>query len=157
MPHTSPQGVRRHDRSSAHGLIGVRAIPIAVLAACIAHSTAAHAQPRYTSGNWENLGCQKVGFIRDRDTIQVGRREGRFSAIRLRVAGNDIFLQDLTVIYGNGAPDRLQVRSDIRAGGQTRAIDLKGAARAIRSIEMTYRSRPNFKGQATVCVEGRHR
>jgi hypothetical protein len=118
---------------------------------------AADAQPRRGAGNWEQLGCQRVGFIRDRDTIRVGRGEGRFSAIRLRVAGNDIFLQDLTVVYGNGNPDRLQVRSDIRAGGQTRAIDLKGAARAIQSIELTYRSRPNFKGQATVCVEARHR
>lgn len=107
-------------------------------------------------GAWEQLGCQKVGFIKDKDVINVGRKEGRFTAIRLRVSGNKVHLLDLKVIYGNGQPDDLQVRREIRAGGQTRAIDLKGRDRFIDRIEMTYRSRPSFKGQATVCVEGRH-
>ena len=41
----------------------------------------------------------------------------------------------------------------IRAGGQTRALDLKGDRRVIKEIEMKYHSQPNFKGQATVCVD----
>jgi hypothetical protein len=45
------------------------------------------------------------------------------------------------------------VRSEIRAGGQTRPLDLRGERRAIKQIEMKYRSQPNFKGQATVCVD----
>ena len=44
---------------------------------------------------------------------------------------------------------------EIRAGGQTRTLDLKGERRrAIKEIEMVYRSQPSFKGQATVCVDG---
>lgn len=113
-------------------------------------------QQRPRPGSWEQLGCQKVGFIKDRDVINVGRKEGRFSAIRLNVRGNKIHLLDLKVIYGNGQPDDLQVRRQIPAGGQTRAIDLKGRDRFIDRIEMTYRSRPSFRGQATVCVDGRH-
>jgi hypothetical protein len=46
------------------------------------------------------------------------------------------------------------VHSVIRAGRETRALDLKGRDRAIDRIDMVYRSRPNFRGQATVCVEG---
>lgn len=103
---------------------------------------------------WEQLGCQSVGFATDRDVIRVGRDEGRFSAIRLAVSGNKIYLNDLKVVYANGNPDDLQVRSEIRAGGQTRAIDLKGERRAIRQIEMVYRSQPNFRGQARVCAYG---
>ena len=113
-------------------------------------------RPSPGHGRWDQLGCQKVGFIKDRDVIRVGRREGRFTAIRLLVSGNKIHLMDLKVVYGNGQPDDLQVRREIRAGGQTRAIDLKGRKRFIDRIEMTYRSRPSFRGQATVCVEGRH-
>jgi hypothetical protein len=106
-------------------------------------------------GRWENLGCQKVGFVVDRDVIRVGRQEGRFSAIRLKVRGNAVYMADLKVVYANGAPDDIQVRSEIRAGGETRPLDLRGQRRAIRQIEMVYRSKPSFKGQATVCVEGR--
>jgi hypothetical protein len=47
------------------------------------------------------------------------------------------------------------VREEIRAGGQTRPIDLRGRARTIDRVEMVYRAEPNFRGRATVCVEGR--
>ena len=105
--------------------------------------------------HWEQLGCQKVGFLVDRDAIKVGRREGKFKAIRLEVSGNTVYMNDLKVIYGNGAPDDINVRSEIRDGGQTRPLDLKGRGeRAIDRIEMTYRAKPNFKGSAKVCVSG---
>jgi hypothetical protein len=52
------------------------------------------------------------------------------------------------------APDDLHVRSEMRDGGQTRAIDLQGRERAIDRIEMVYRAKPNFKGSAKICVSG---
>lgn len=104
---------------------------------------------------WTQLGCRTVSFIgRDRDSIQVGRREGRFKAIRLAARGNDVEMLDLKVVYANGEPDDIPVRSLIRQGSQTRPLDLRGRERAIQQIDMTYRSRPNFRGQATVCAEG---
>jgi hypothetical protein len=109
---------------------------------------------RRGNDHWEELGCQKVGFVVDRDVIKVGRREGRFRAIRLEVSGNSVFMNDLKVVYANGAPDDLHVRSEIRDGGQTRAIDLQGRERAIDRIEMVYRAKPNFKGSAKICVSG---
>lgn len=103
----------------------------------------------------ELLGCRSVGFINDRDVIPVGRQDGKFRAIQLRVQGNAIEMRDLAVVYGNGARDDLPVRSFIAAGGETRWIDLRGANRFIRRIELTYASRPNFRGQAEVCAFGR--
>lgn len=104
---------------------------------------------------WEELGCQRVGFLVDRDIIRVGRNEGRFSALRLDVSDNKIFIEQFRVIYGNGTSDEFRVREEIRPGGQTRPIDLRGERRVIRQIEMVYRSQPNFRGQARVCVSGR--
>ena len=112
------------------------------------------AAPLTAQAAWEQLGCRKVGFLVDKDVIHVGRSEGKFRSIRLQVSGNKVHMMDLKVIYANGAPDDIPVREEIRAGGQTRALDLKGERRAIKDIEMVYRSQPNFKGEATVCVEG---
>ena len=103
---------------------------------------------------WVQLGCKAVGFRVDRDVVPVGRAEGRFTAIRLRVQGNLVHMLDLKVIYAGGEPDDLPVRADIRPGGQTRPLDLRGRDRAIRQVEMVYRSAPNLRGQATVCVDG---
>jgi hypothetical protein len=104
---------------------------------------------------WVELGCQRVSlFGKDRDSIRVGRREGRFKAVRLHVRGADVEILDLRVIYTNGEPDDIQVRHFIRQGDRTRPLDLRGRERSIDRVEMVYRTVPNFKGQATVCVEG---
>jgi hypothetical protein len=105
---------------------------------------------------WADLGCRDVSFVgRDRDTIRVGRREGRFKAIRLVARGNDVEMLDLKVVYANGDPDDIEVRSVIRAGERTRRLDLRGRDRAIRQIDMVYRSRPDVRGgRATVCAQG---
>ena len=104
---------------------------------------------------WVELGCKRVSlFGVDRDAIHVGRREGRFKSIRLNVRGADINMLDLRVVYGNGEPDHIPVRSVIRQGDRTRPLDLRGWERVIDRIEMTYLTIPNFKGQATVCAEG---
>ena len=42
------------------------------------------------------------------------------------------------------------------AGMAPMPIDLKGERRSIDRIEMKYRSRPSFRGEATVCVYGLH-
>ena len=130
---------------------------LAVLAAALLctgmAATDAHAQRR--EGRWVELGCKEVAFLgTDRDSIRVGRREGRFKAIRLEARGNDVEMIDLKVIYANGDPDDIPVRSLIRQGTRTRALDLRGRERAIREIVMVYQKRLNFRGKATVCVEG---
>lgn len=103
---------------------------------------------------WEELGCQKVGFLGDRDVIKVGRREGRFKAIRLLVSENAVYIMNLKVVYANGAPDDISVKSEIKQGGQSGPLDLKGRDRAIDRVELVYRAKPNFKGSARVCVQG---
>ena len=76
-------------------------------------------------GVWVRLGCQSVGFTVDRDVIRVGRREGRFKAIRLTASGNRVHMISLRVVYANGEPDDIPVRSELRPGVPTRALDLR--------------------------------
>jgi hypothetical protein len=104
---------------------------------------------------WVELGCRQVSFDgRDRDTIRVGRSEGRYRAIRLTARGSDIEMVRLAVVYANGSPDELDVRRVIRRGDRTGALDLRGRNRAIRRIDMVYRQRGNDRGRPMVCAEG---
>lgn len=111
--------------------------------------------PPRPRAHWEQLGCQKVGFGADRDVIKVGRREGRFSAIRLRVERSDVLILNLKVVYARGAADDFEVKKRIRAGDATPPLDLRGERRAINRVEMVYTSIPSFKGSARLCVDGR--
>jgi hypothetical protein len=121
----------------------------AFAAAQLAAAPAARAQQA-----WVQLGCRDVNWAVDRDIIRPARRDGRFSAVRLRVIGNDVRMLDLKVVYGGGAPDDLPVRAVIRAGGQSGALDLRGRDRAIDRVEMIYEARRGFRGRAVVCVDG---
>jgi len=99
------------------------------------------------------FGVQNVGFIRDRDVIRVGANLGQFDRIQLRVLDNDVFISELDVIYVDGTTQKLIVNSDVRQNTRTRWLDITGT-KFIKEINMLYRSRPTFKGQARIEVYG---
>ena len=101
------------------------------------------------------FGTQSVGFGVDRDIIRVGSEIGKFDRIRMRVLDNDIFINSMKVIYVNGEAEEVAYNADVRKDTRTRWIQLKGD-RFIKEIQFTYRSRPNFKGQAYIEVYGQY-
>ena len=101
------------------------------------------------------FGSQYVGFTVDRDVIRVGAEIGKFDKIRLRVLDNDIFIKDLKVVYGNGESEDLAVNADVKQNTRTQWFNLKGD-RFIKEVQMVYRSKPSFKGQARVEVLGQY-
>lgn len=104
------------------------------------------------------LGEKSVGFLADRDTIEVGKsedwfRDRAFRTLHFAAERNDLHLMAVRVIYMNGYAEEIKVDRLIRAGGQL-PIDLRGERSYLRRIEMVYRSRPSFRGQAEVKVYG---
>ena len=102
------------------------------------------------------FGVQNVGFLRDRDVIKVGSNLGQYDRLQLRVLDNDIYINELDVVYADGQTQKLVVGSDVKQNTRTRWLDLKGD-KFIKEIQMTYRSRPNLKaGQARIEVYGQY-
>jgi hypothetical protein len=89
-------------------------------------------------GRWTYLGQANVDGRVDRDRISVGRWRGRFQRIQIRVDRSPIEFYRVVVHYANGRSEEVDVRQRIPAGGQTRAIDLRGDERAIDSVEFFY-------------------
>ena len=110
------------------------------------------------SGLWEKLGTQRVAFTVDRDTINVGRREGRFEAVKFRVLGSDVEILSAQIVFGNGESENLGLRGTYRPGEETAVIRLagRGGERYIERVNLTYRSRPSFRGEAHVELWGMH-
>lgn len=111
--------------------------------------------PAAARDGWTLLGTRSVHLFRDHDVVPVTALRGDFRRLRLRVRGNSLFVNDMTVTYANGAPDRIPITFFIPQGGQTRAIDLRGYDRFIRRIDLTYRRVPNSRGRAVVEIWGR--
>ncbi len=88
-------------------------------------------------GRWEYLGESHVDGARDHDNIRVNANGG-FRAIQLRVQNASIEFQKVLVHFENGGDTEVEVRDQISAGGKTRAIDLPGDQRRIKSVEIWY-------------------
>jgi CBS domain-containing protein len=146
----SPDRYDRRDRSdhidSSDGSLKTR--PTAPIASQVTPGQA-------TPGGDVLFGAQYVGFLTDRDVIRIGPEVGKFSKIRLRVLDNDIHIKEMTVVYANGESDALAINADIPKNSRTNWIDLRGD-RFIKEIQLVYRSRPSFNGQARIEVFGRY-
>src|SRR5262245_486501 len=118
----------RMDRRNAMRLAGALFI-IAIF------SLAPYAQ-RYD--RWIYLGESNVDGNVDHDKIKIGRDDGRFRAIQIRVERAPIEFQRVVVHYGNGSSERIEVRNRIKPGGSTRVINLRGNDRVIESVEVWY-------------------
>jgi hypothetical protein len=103
---------------------------------------------------WTQLGVRDVRDRTDRDTIVVeGHRQ--FERIKLCVYRNPVHFMDLDVRFNNGGHQDVGVRQRINPGQCTRAIDLNGDDRDIRSVSMLYEETSWRRGaHATVRLFG---
>jgi hypothetical protein len=99
------------------------------------------------------LGNAHVDGRVDHDVIRVGRSDGRFRAIQLRVNGGAIEFDRVLVHFGNGTTEELVIRSRIPSGGVTRIIDLPGERRVIESVELWY-AKDNWRRRPEVRLFG---
>lgn len=107
------------------------------------------------SGKWEVLGRSEVDFKKDHDRITVGRGEGRFKQLQLRVKNAPIEISDMVVTFQNDETFRPKVRHRFEEGSGVRSIDLPGDRRAIKRIDFRYKSINRREGKGTVEVLGR--
>lgn len=105
---------------------------------------------------WEKIGTRKVKYTIDRDEILVTRMEGRFSAIKIKVEKAPIDLMRCVIHYGNGQTQEVQLRNTIRAGSETRVIDIPGRKRIIKKVVFWYDTKNHADKRARVELWGRH-
>jgi hypothetical protein len=89
-------------------------------------------------GHWTYLGDSHVDGTVDHDRIKVGRSDGTFRAIQLRISGGAINFDRVVVRYGNGTQEEIPVRARIPDGESTRVMDLPGERRIIESVDLWY-------------------
>jgi hypothetical protein len=112
--------------------------------------------PKWTfdTKGWNKLGSRVVHGKRDKDTIKVGRYEGKFDQIDFVVEDSDITLKKISITYGNGEKFTPKTRYVLKEGARTAVLDLPGNDRYIKKIDLKYGNLPR-RGRATVTAYGR--
>ncbi len=108
-----------------------------------------------TSGRWESLGQREVDFRNDHDQIDVGRNEGKFRQLQIRVKDAPIEITNMVVRFGNDQTFSPKLRYKFAEGSGTQVIDLPGERRTIKRIDFNYRSISRREGKGTIAVFGR--
>lgn len=106
-------------------------------------------------GGWTRLGERTVNHAVDRDEIRVGARDGDFRQIKLVVRQRAVTFRDVKVHYANGGVEDVVLRRQVPAGGETRAIDLRGTDRVIEKVVFFYNTRRARGKRAVVQLYGR--
>lgn len=119
----------------------------------VARPPAPAPQPQWDARGWDLLGEQTVGGRQDRDTLRVGRREGRFSKLTLVVSDSDLELLDFTIHFADKTRYQPKLAHYFREGQRTRAIDLPPNGGLISHLDLHYRNLPGG-GRAKVAVYG---
>jgi hypothetical protein len=104
---------------------------------------------------WNHLGDKHVDGNSDHDKISLGSSEGWFRQLQIRVDDAPVNFKRVVVHFGNGSDEELQFRDVIPAGGSTRALDLRGRRRIIKSVEFWYEKANWGSNRPTVRLYGR--
>ncbi len=128
-------------------------VVLAMIGLAMATSASLHAQ---RARDWALLGERTVTDRGDHDTVVVSGVRGTFTAVKFEVQRHAVDFQRVVIHFGNGDDQKVELRDTIRAGGETRVIDIEGANRVIRSIDFWYDANTIGRGgRAVVRALGR--
>ena len=105
------------------------------------------------SAQWEDLGSKEVKDRSEQDTWHLGAGKGQFRKLKITVQYRPVRFYKLVVTYGNGEKQEFSIRSLIRAGGETRSLDLDGKDRYINKVDVWYEAatvRRGVRSQVTL-------
>jgi hypothetical protein len=127
-----------------------------ILAVLVVLAAAGIVQAQGRGAQWVILGSQTVTDRADHDTIRVTGAKGTFTAVKFEVRQRAVDFHRVVIHFANGGDQNVELRNTIRAGGESRVIDIDGADRVIRSIDFWYDAKTLGRGgRAIVRVLGR--
>ncbi|NLJ47357.1 MAG: hypothetical protein GX430_12475 [Treponema sp.] len=131
---------------------------LTVVLLCLAAAAAfpqSDSEIRTLIGKAELIGELQVNFKADFDVLPVRLKEGALRRLVFLAEGNDVEIERIVVTYGDGRKDEIPLRHRFAEGTRSRAVDLEGGRRIIRTIAFYYRTAGRLKdGRAVLKVYG---
>jgi hypothetical protein len=95
---------------------------------------------------WHKIGEVKASFKMENESIAVLGAD-KFKSIKLKVTDAPINIERVQVFYESGEMEEIPVRSELKAGAETRTIDLKGSTQELKKVVFTYKTISNSKDE----------
>jgi hypothetical protein len=95
-----------------------------------------------TKEGWHKIGEVTASFTMEKESIVVLGAD-KFKSIKLRVTDAQLELQSLMVYYESDEMEEISLKSNLKAGEETRVIDLKNNNKMLKKVVFTYKTVPN--------------
>lgn len=103
--------------------------------------------PVVSAQKWEDLGSKEVKDRSEQDTWHLGAGKGQFRQLKITVQYRPVRFYKVEVTFTNGDKQMVEVRNLIRAGGESRPLDLIGNDRFINKVDVWYEAATPGKGR----------
>src|ERR1700759_432066 len=105
--------------------------------------TGLNAQKGKENGTWSKIGETTVDFKTTKATVNLATT-GSYKALRVKTDA-PVHIDNLIVVYQDGAPANIPIRFDFKAGVESRSIELELSKRAIKEVDVMYKNVVNSK------------
>jgi hypothetical protein len=96
---------------------------------------------------WHKIGETTAKFEAENESILVLGKD-KFKSIKIKVTDAPINIESVQVFYENGEVEEVSVKNELKAGAETRSIDLKGGAtQELKKVVFVYKTLPNSKDE----------
>jgi hypothetical protein len=95
-----------------------------------------------TKEGWHKIGEVTASFSMEKESILVIGAD-KFKSIKLKVTDAPLDLQSVMVYYESDEMEEIPVRNNLKAGTETRVIDLKSKDKNLKKVVFTYKTQPN--------------
>jgi hypothetical protein len=93
---------------------------------------------------WHKIGEVTASFKMENESILIVGAS-QFKSIKLKVIDAPINIELLNVYYKSGDVEEIRVKSELKAGEETRSMDVK--QKDIKKVQFTYKTMPNSKNE----------
>ena len=100
------------------------------------------------------MGSKNVILNKDSETIDLANARGNYKAVRLVAKRRGIELNNVEVVYSNGASHNEKRTINLLDGERTRAIDERGDGKFIDKINLSFKAQPTAVIPAVIEVYG---
>ncbi|HEX6225132.1 MAG TPA: hypothetical protein VFZ52_12010 [Chryseolinea sp.] len=91
---------------------------------------------------WHKIGEIKADFKMENESISVMGAD-KFKSILLKVTDASINIEGIQVFYESGQMEEFNVKNELKAGAETRKMDLKDGPQEIKKVTFTYKTVAN--------------
>jgi hypothetical protein len=91
---------------------------------------------------WHKIGETTVSLKSEKDEIAVIGNDS-FRSLKIKVTDQPIHILSMAVTYESGEVQDINVKSDYKAGGESKVIDLKNGPRQIKRVAFVYKTVAN--------------